>query len=233
MAVNGIEIKVGQRWRMRNVEGGISLVTIVEKFEFYNNFPFRGDNGSTYCADGREYVDVLSDRDLVELIDEPAVRPIDGMPDFQPGAIAVQATDDSLTRLKHLTAAQPQPVDLGIKLDLPVPEVVNGDRRRGVTLNADGYELLADVLRRAFEQASVGKGKERHASGKPFHEQPMQDLCRLHGVGFATGQASKKSSEALRLPALDRQVAELLGAIVYTAGAVIALEMAEAKKGGA
>jgi len=97
-------------------------------------------------------------------------------------------------------------------------------------MNVPGYEHLADVLQRAYDQASKGKGKERHANGKPFHKQPMQDLVRLHGVGFATGQASKKASEALGLPTLERQVAELLGAIVYLSGAVIALEAAGAEK---
>lgn len=92
-----------------------------------------------------------------------------------------------------------------------------------------GYEKLADVLQRAYDQAAHGKGKERHAQERPFHQQPMQAVIQLHGVGFATGQASKKASEALRLPTLERQVAELLGAIVYLSGAVIALE-AEAKQ---
>lgn len=92
-----------------------------------------------------------------------------------------------------------------------------------------GYEKLAAVLHRAYDQAARGKGKERHAQELPFHEQPMQAVIQLHGVGFATGQASKKASEALRLPTLERQVAELLGAIVYLSGAVIALE-AEAKQ---
>lgn len=98
-------------------------------------------------------------------------------------------------------------------------------------MNVPGYEQLASVLQRAYDQAARGKGKERHANNKPFHKQPMQDLISLHGVGFATGQASKKSGEALGLPALERQVAELLGAIVYLSGAVIALEAeaAEAK----
>ena len=110
---------------------------------------------------------------------------------------------------------------------IPAAEIVGVaplERRAGKTLSAVGYEALADVLTRAFDQAAKGKGKGRHANGKPFHEQPMQDLIRLHGVGFATGQASKKSGEALGLPTVERQVAELLGAIVYLAGAVIALE---------
>lgn len=99
-----------------------------------------------------------------------------------------------------------------------------GSQVRVNEMNAPGYEQLADVLARAYDQAARGKGRERHANDKPFHLQPMQDLIRLHGVGFATGQASKKASEALGLPTVERQVAELLGAIVYLAGAVIALE---------
>lgn len=100
-------------------------------------------------------------------------------------------------------------------------------------MNEPGYEHLADVLQRAYDQAARGKGRERHANDKAFHLQPMQDLIRLHGVGFATGQASKKASEALGLPTLERQVAELLGAIVYLSGAVIALEAESANKSGA
>lgn len=85
------------------------------------------------------------------------------------------------------------------------------------------YASLGRVLTRAYAQAATGKGAERHGQGQPFERQPMQDLIRLHGVGFATGQASKKSQEALRLPRA-RAVAELLGAINYLAGAVIAIE---------
>lgn len=87
-----------------------------------------------------------------------------------------------------------------------------------------GYAALADVLTRALEQASAGKGAQRHAQGQAFEQQPMQQLIRLYGVGFALGQAAKKAQEAQRLPTVDRQVAELLGAINYLAGAVIAIE---------
>ena len=86
-----------------------------------------------------------------------------------------------------------------------------------------GYELLSDVLQRAFDQAANGKGKERHANDLPFHEQPMQKLCELYGAGFALGQAAKKAQEAQRLPH-DACVRELLGAINYLAGAVIYYE---------
>lgn len=94
-----------------------------------------------------------------------------------------------------------------------------------------GYESLRAVLEDAYDQAARGKGAQRHGVNKPFHEQPMQDLIRLNGLGFATGQISKKAQESLRLsPAARKQ--ELLGVIVYAAGAIIASE-AEAARAAA
>lgn len=90
-------------------------------------------------------------------------------------------------------------------------------------MNVEGYDSLRDVLTRAYTQAASGKGHERHAVCKPFDKQPMQELISLYGVGFALGQAAKKAQESQRLPA-GRDVAELLGAINYLAGAVIWLE---------
>lgn len=88
----------------------------------------------------------------------------------------------------------------------------------------EGYEELADVLNRALDQAAYGKGKERHANDKPFVEQPMQvisDMLRSpEGLRY---QVIKKTQESAGLPH-DRAVAELLGAIVYAAGAVIYME---------
>lgn len=88
-------------------------------------------------------------------------------------------------------------------------------------MDVEGYEQLAAVLQDAYDQAAKGKGAARHGTGKPFHEQPMQDLIRLYGPGFALGQAGKKMQESQRM---DRDAAEreLLGAIVYIAGAIIA-----------
>lgn len=88
-----------------------------------------------------------------------------------------------------------------------------------------GYEKLSDVLARAYDQASKGKGKERHAGGKPFHEQPMQVISDMFdspvGMYF---QAIKKIRESHRLPTTEAQVRELLGAINYIAGIIIFLE---------
>ena len=85
------------------------------------------------------------------------------------------------------------------------------------------YRSLRDVLDRAYEQASSGKGAVRHGQDKPFDEQPMQKLIDLYGVGFALGQAGKKSQESMRLDN-DAAIRELLGAINYIAGAIIHME---------
>lgn len=88
-----------------------------------------------------------------------------------------------------------------------------------------GYEKLDDVLARAFNQASQGKGAERHANELPFHEQPMQQVNAMVGVGFSHGQAIKKIVESLNM-APEKAVHELLWAICYLAGSIITIEAA-------
>ena len=82
------------------------------------------------------------------------------------------------------------------------------------------YEKLNNVLGDAFNQASSGKGKERHAQDLPFDQQPMRKIVDLVGVGFALGQAIKKAQESLRMEP-DAAYRELLGAINYLAGAAL------------
>lgn len=89
------------------------------------------------------------------------------------------------------------------------------------------YARLRKALEAAYDQAATGKGAERHADNHPFHEQPMQLAARLHGVGFITGQVSKKLSEAQGM--MDRgehdaAIREITGAIVYACGAFIYAE---------
>lgn len=87
-----------------------------------------------------------------------------------------------------------------------------------------GYESLAGVLQRALDQAQTGKGAERHGLDAPFEEQTTQLIGRmLNSSDGMVHQAIKKATESRRLPA-GRDVAELLGAINYLAGAVIFLE---------
>lgn len=84
------------------------------------------------------------------------------------------------------------------------------------------YNTLADALRAAYEQAAVGKGKDRHATDMPFDRQPIMEIGRMVGPGYHVGQAMKKGQESMRMMSRDehaRARAELLGAIVYLAAA--------------
>lgn len=95
------------------------------------------------------------------------------------------------------------------------------------------YQPLKDVLKRAYAQASTGKGKDRHANDKPFTEQPMMEIGRMVGVGFQTGQAIKKAQEAggmVQRGHHEAAQAELLGAINYLAGAYILIGEIAAKQ---
>jgi hypothetical protein len=87
------------------------------------------------------------------------------------------------------------------------------------------YSTLRSVLERAYNQAAYGKGKERHANDKPFHEQPMQALSeQLGNEAGLVFQACKKATEGYRMGDTERTIKEYLGAINYLAGAVIFLE---------
>lgn len=88
-----------------------------------------------------------------------------------------------------------------------------------------GYEQLAAVLDEALVQAQTGKGRDRHSSGEPFHDQQIVQLGEWMGAStaFAIGQACKKSLESTRLDP-DRARAELLGAINYLAAAVLVID---------
>jgi len=89
------------------------------------------------------------------------------------------------------------------------------------------YVGLGRVLGAAYNQAAAGKGKERHANGKPFDRQPIMEIGRMVGPGYALGQAMKKAQEASGMlgrgePA--RAQAELLGAINYLAACYLLIE---------
>lgn len=97
----------------------------------------------------------------------------------------------------------------------------------GVLLGlAAGYETLGHELNEAYIQSSLGKGKERHANGRPFDRQPILELARLYGPGFTAGQSAKKTQEALGMAArgeFERAIAEVHGAIVYLAATALRL----------
>ena len=90
-----------------------------------------------------------------------------------------------------------------------------------------GYEPLAAILAEALAQAAEGKGAERHGNGASFVDQPMQLITQMVGLGFPLGQICKKAQEAHGMASRGERDAarrELLGVIVYAAGAVLALD---------
>lgn len=92
------------------------------------------------------------------------------------------------------------------------------------SLEKEAYLELERVLRMAYDQAASGKGKDRHANGKPFVDQPILSITRMVGDGYPLGQAMKKAQETQRLPTNKAKIAELLGAINYLAAAIIYYE---------
>lgn len=87
------------------------------------------------------------------------------------------------------------------------------------------YDSLREVLESAYNQAAIGKGRERHANDKPFDEQPILVIARLldgHPAASVLFQAMKKIVESARLG--DRATDELRGAIVYISAAIILME---------
>jgi len=93
-----------------------------------------------------------------------------------------------------------------------------------LVINVPGeYISLGLVMQSALEQASKGKGRERHASeGEAYEDQIICEVARRVGLGYPLGQAVKKIYESQRIGG-ERGVAELLGALNYIAAAVIVM----------
>lgn len=86
------------------------------------------------------------------------------------------------------------------------------------------YHELAWALLGAFEQAAMGKGKDRHANDLPFTKQRMQTIAQGQGhIGGHVYQICKKAMESERM-GRGARVRELQGAINYAAGAIIFTE---------
>jgi len=96
----------------------------------------------------------------------------------------------------------------------------------GTTSSPDNYKTLQDALDGAYQQASNGKGKERHADDEPFENQKICQITRWLGNGPASPllfQVVKKALESDRLTP-EAAVHELQGVINYAAACIIILE---------
>lgn len=109
---------------------------------------------------------------------------------------------------------------------IPVGGVLGSGENDSLVKVRKGYTGLLNILVEALNQAQQGKGAERHNLGGdlPFEKQRMQSISELVGsVDGMSYQACKKITEGVNLPTLERQVAELLGAINYIAGMIVFL----------
>lgn len=94
---------------------------------------------------------------------------------------------------------------------------------------------LWQVLHAAHNQATEGKGKERHGGDTPFIEQPIMAIQRMLEGSPVDGhlfQVMKKAQEAGRMAKRgngEAAVRELYGVIVYAAAAVTRLEEQEVR----
>ena len=95
-------------------------------------------------------------------------------------------------------------------------------------VESESYAKLGHVLKQAYDQAATGKGKDRHVKheAQAFEHQPICSLQRIYGSGYAFGQVGKKMEESMRMDT-KAAVAELYGAIIYIAAAIIVLEEGE------
>ena len=130
----------------------------------------------------------------------------------------------------------------------PIPEdafrdhglvIVNAEKW-GKPLNptdntSDAYKALELVLLSAYAQAVHGKGKERHAAGDPFMEQPIISIGRLlKSCDGEIYQVMKKTREGLfmhRQGETARGVREILGAINYLAATALLMVDEDQKRG--
>jgi hypothetical protein len=87
------------------------------------------------------------------------------------------------------------------------------------------YIKLREELDSAYDQASIGKGKQRHADNEPFENQKICVINRwLRGARYAGPlfQAVKKTVESARMEP-EAAIRELDGAINYLCAAKILL----------
>ena len=130
--------------------------------------------------------------DILQTIDDPTREPDEpSAPDYK---AMYEAAAARVAELEGTVASPRIPPDLESWLGL-----TEGD--------PDYRPLIAETIE-TLRQATAGKGRDRHARGRDYLDQPINVIPSLlgeAGIGFLIGRAMKKSEEALGLPH-DRKV---------------------------
>jgi hypothetical protein len=113
-----------------------------------------------------------------------------------------------VTSDNSIEAAIAKEVELPVTMEEPKAERV------------EDHPLYA-IFYAAIEQAMFGKGERHGGARTPFLEQPWAHYVKLHGRGFATGQAAKKLEEAATTRTGVPFEQEVFGAMVYLGMAVL------------
>ena len=107
---------------------------------------------------------------------------------------------------------------------------MKGDEEMDIKTH-DGYEKLLEHLLQAYNQAAVGKGKERHANNLPFEQQEIcqgnRELGSMDGAIFQARKKAKESKILLKLKGKEAAKAELYGAINYLCAACVLIDEIE------
>jgi len=114
-------------------------------------------------------------------------------------------------KLLHIASSKPivnPQIEIPITMEEPEAERV------------EDHPLYA-IFYAAIEQAMFGKGERHGGARTPFFEQPWAHYVKLHGRGFATGQAAKKLEEAATTRTGVPFEQEVFGAMVYLGMAVL------------
>jgi hypothetical protein len=90
-------------------------------------------------------------------------------------------------------------------------------------VEVDPVHPLIPVFTAALNQCRHGKGVRHGGDTLPFYDQQWADIAKNHGLGFLTGQAVKKLNESRTKGVKESSIRELLGALVYTGAAILAL----------
>lgn len=188
-----MRIEIGQQWLTHS-----GAHVIVQSYD-ESHWIAIDKQGRTfkYSEGGRCYPEAYSAYDLKEMVSEPHV------------AVHASAAPDDADLLASETLQALGWVFDGQCWTAPEP--------KDDIVNHPLYAVFAD----AIVQAMYGKGKRHGGNATPFLDQPWVHYTKMHGRGFATGQAAKKLEEAASTRSGDAFETEMLGAIVYAGMAIL------------